>query len=263
MNPPPVLTLLTDFGTDDTFVGVMKGVIHQRCAAARIVDLTHAIGAQDVRHGGYALADAWRYFPPGTIHVAVVDPGVGGDRRIIAARVGGHIAVAPDNGLLTAVFGQVEPDEVRDVNNGAIFLKSISRTFHGRDIFAPTAGALAAGMAFEDVGPPADDWLTLDLPRPIVADDGVVRGEVIHVDRFGNLITNMPGTMLPLLPRVAAGDVNDIAMRRHYGEAAVGELLGIVGSHGRLEIAVNGGSAATKLGVAVGAAVTAMPGRRG
>lgn len=258
----PVVSLLTDFGLDDPFVGMMKGVILQRCAAARIIDLTHAIEPQDVRRAGYGLADSWRYFPPATIHVAVVDPGVGTDRAILAAAVDGHILIAPDNGLLTAVFEQVQPDEIRQVSNGAIFLKSISRTFHGRDIFAPTAGALAAGMPLSDVGPVVDKCVSLDLPHATVTDDGTVRGEVIYIDRFGNLVTNIAGPQLPLMPRVAIAGRTIEGLVASYGHRPAGELLAVIGSTGRLEIAINRGHAAATLDAPIGTAVT-VAGRQG
>jgi hypothetical protein len=244
----PLITLLTDFGTCDTFVGVMKGVIAQRCGSGRIVDLTHAIEPQDVVGAGYALADSWRYFPPGTVHVAVVDPGVGTQRRILAARVDRQIMLAPDNGLLSAVFASTAPTEVRQVSRGELFCKPVSGTFHGRDIFAPVAGALAAGLAPADVGPIVDRWVTLDLPQATVDDAGVVRGQVIVVDRFGNLITNVPGPMLPLLPRVSIGGIEVGRVSGSYGETSAGQAVALVGSHGRLEIAVNGRSAAAEFG---------------
>lgn len=252
----PIVTLLTDFGLDDAYVGMMKGVVHQRAPRAAMVDLTHAIGPQDVRSAGYTLADSWRFFPPGTIHVAVVDPGVGSERPILAARVEGQTLLAPDNGLLTAVFEQAAPTELRQVSNKDVFLKTISQTFHGRDIFAPTAGALAGGMALEDVGPPTETWVTLDLPKPRVDDAGVVRGEVVAVDHFGNLITNVPGPMLPLRPRVSIADRAIDRLSRSYAESEPGELLAIVSSAGRLEVAKNRGSAAAELGAGVGEPIT-------
>lgn len=252
----PIVTLLTDFGVDDAFVGMMKGVILQRSPRSPLVDLTHAIPPQDVRCAGYVLADSWRFFSPGTIHVAVVDPGVGSDRPILGARVGGHIMLAPDNGLLTAVFQQQPPDALRHVSNRDVFLKTISQTFHGRDIFAPTAGALAQGMAFEDVGPPAEGHETLDLPEPTSDESGRVRGEVIYTDHFGNLITNVPGPMLPLCPRIEVAGRTLDRLSRSYADAAPGEALAIISSGGRLEIAMNRGSAAQTLGIGVGAHVT-------
>jgi len=256
MNTHPLITLLTDFGTIDPFIGQMKGVIAMRCPQANVIDLTHAIEPQDVPGAGYVLADSWRFFPPGTIHVAVVDPGVGSARRIIAAAVDDQLLIAPDNGLLSAVFADVPPREVRVLENPDLFLKSISNTFHGRDKFAPAAGLLAAGLKFEDAGAAIDDWHTLDLPQPTVADDGTVTGQVILIDRFGNLITNIRGPRLPMMPVIEIADQTIEGMQRAYTAAAPGQPLAIISSAGRLEIAVNQGSAAEQLNATMNATVT-------
>lgn len=252
----PIITLLTDFGTVDPFIGQMKGVIAMRCPRATVIDLTHAIEPQNVRQAGYVLADSWRFFPPGTIHTAVVDPGVGSARRIIAARVDDQLLIAPDNGLLTAVFADVPPTRVRVLENPDLFLKSVSNTFHGRDKFAPAAGLFAAGLKFEDAGATVDDWQTLALPQPTVADDGAVTGEVILIDRFGNLITNIRGPQLPALPEVALAGRRLAGLKRAYVEVAPGEPLAIISSAGRLEIAVNQGSAAEHFNAAIGEPIT-------
>ena len=257
----PIITLLTDFGLVDGYVGVMHGVMLGRCPSARIVDLSHAIEAGDVRRAGYVLADHWRYFPRETVHVAVVDPGVGSDRAILAARVADQVLIAPDNGLLTAAFAETPPQEVRRVSNGVLFLPGASRTFHGRDIFAPVAGALAEGLDFADVGPVAEEWITLDLPRPIEHDDGSIEGAVIHVDRFGNLITNIPGHRLPLLPRIAIAGRTFEGLAKAYADVQPGEALVLIGSTRRVEIAVNQGSAAEQLNAGIGATVHITPGR--
>ncbi len=263
MTPPrqtygPVISLLTDFGTTDPFVGVMHGVIYSRAPQAKIIDLTHAIPPQDIQRAGYVLLDSWRYFPPGTIHVAVVDPGVGTERRILAFLVDDQVVLAPDNGLVTALLDQYAPHEVRHLANPDLFLKSISQTFHGRDKFAPAAGLMAAGLAREDFGATTDTWITIDLPQVVTQDDGSVTGTIIYTDRFGNLITNMRGTELPLRPRVTvAGRVIE-GLSKSFEEAGRSELLAIVGSTGRLEIAVNRGSAAKMLGASVGEPVVAQ-----
>lgn len=256
MNPRPLITLLTDFGTVDPFIGQMKGVIAMRCPQANVVDLIHAIEPQNVRQAGYVLADSWRFFPPGTIHTAVVDPGVGSARRIIAARVDDQIMIAPDNGVLTAVFADTPPHEVRVLENPDLFLKSVSNTFHGRDKFAPAAGLLAAGLKFEDAGATIDDWQTLDLPQPVVNDDGSVRGEVILLDRFGNAITNIRGPQLPMMPLIEIGQTKIEGLKRAYVEAGEGQPLAIISSSGRLEIAVNQGSAAEQLDLDIGRSIT-------
>lgn len=251
----PVISLLTDFGLTDPFVGVMHGVIYSRAPQARIIDLTHGIPPQDVRRAGYVLADSFRYFPPGTIHVCVVDPGVGSERRILAAAVDDQVVLWPDNGLTTALFAEITPAAVVDVCNPDLFLKSVSQTFHGRDKFAPAAGHMASGMAWADYGLPTDAWVTLDLPQPAAHDGGRVEGEVIYIDRFGNLITNVRGTQLPPLPRVAVGDYVIDGLARSYDSVEAEQPLAIVGSTGRLEIAVNRGNAAGQLDVGVGAPV--------
>lgn len=254
----PTLSLLTDFGLTDPYVGVMHGVIYSRAPGAKIVDLTHAIPAQDVKRAAIVLADSWRYLPPRTIHVVVVDPGVGTDRRIIAARVEDHVMLAPDNGVLSAVFDSRPPAEVRHVCNPDLFMKSVSRTFHGRDKFAPAAGLMAAGLGWSDYGPTTDEWVTLDLPRPTVGVDGAVTGQVLYADRFGNLVTNVPGTMLPLMPSFEIAGRTIGGLVKAYADAEPGQPLAIVGSTGRLEICVNGGSAAERLGATAGSAVIAM-----
>ncbi len=248
----PVISLLTDFGLTDPFVGVMHGVIYSRAPQAKIVDLTHGVPPQDVRRAGYVLADSFRYFPPGTIHVCVVDPGVGSERRILAAAVDDQAVLWPDNGLTTALFAECAPDAVVDVCNPDLFLKSVSQTFHGRDKFAPAAGHMAAGMPWADYGLPTDTWATLDLPQPVSHDDGRVEGEVIYIDRFGNLVTNVRGTQLPPLPRITVGDRAVDGLVRSYDAVEAGQWLAIVGSTGRLEVAVNRGDAAGLLGAAVG-----------
>lgn len=257
MTARPTITLLTDFGTADPYIGQMKGVIAMRCPQANVIDLTHAIEPQNVRQAGYVLADSCRYFPPGTVHVAVVDPGVGSGRRILAAAVDDQLLIAPDNGLLSAVFNAAPPTGVRVLENPDLFLKSVSNTFHGRDKFAPAAGLFAAGLRFEDAGALIDDWQTLDLPQPTVADDGAVSGEVILIDRFGNLITNIRGPQLPPMPLIEIAGQTLTGLNRAYVDAGPGEPLAIVSSAGRLEIAVNQGSAASHFGVGPGTPLVA------
>jgi len=252
----PIIALLSDFGTVDPFIGQMKGVIAMRCPRAAVIDLTHAIEPQNVRQAGYVLADSWRFFPPGTIHTAVVDPGVGSARRIIAARVDDQVLIAPDNGLLTAVFADVPPAQVRVLENPDLFLKSVSNTFHGRDKFAPAAGLFAAGLKFEDAGAAVDDWQRIDLPQPTVADDGTVIGEVILIDRFGNLITNIRGPQLQAMPEIEIGGKSIPGLKRAYVEAEPGEPLAIISSAGRLEIAVNRGDATEHFNATLGEPIT-------
>jgi len=257
-----VIALMTDFGLLDPYVGLMHGVIAGIAPHTRIVDLTHHINAQDVHEAGEILRDSFRYFPPGTIQVIVVDPGVGSDRRILAAEVDDQIVIAPDNGLVTALFDAIPPTAVHAVVNRDMWLKSVSQTFHGRDIFAPTAAHLAAGAALNAVGPEMDDWRTLDLPQPIERDDGVI-GQVTRIDRFGNLITNIRGTQLPVLPRITVAGRTLDGLVRSYAEVSPGEPAAIVGSTGRLEIVVNQGRAAAYFRIERGVEVTVANQPRG
>ncbi|MBI4880648.1 MAG: SAM-dependent chlorinase/fluorinase [Planctomycetes bacterium] len=247
MKEPGIITLLTDFGLHEPYVGVMKGVILGICPEACIVDLTHQVEAREVMEANFALHGAFPYFPAGTIHVVVVDPGVGSSRRILCARSRGMTFLAPDNGVLTGVF---QPgDEIRAVTNGRMFLGGpISHTFHGRDIFAPVAARLLAGARFADVGGPVSDPVTLDLPQPVRQRSGSLMGTIIHIDQFGNLISNIRKHDVEALPenaRVVSFRGQEIGrLVESYASVERGAPLAIVDSFGFLEIAVNSGSAA-------------------
>jgi S-adenosyl-L-methionine hydrolase (adenosine-forming) len=255
---PRLITLTTDFGLRDPFVGIMKGVVLSICPSARLVDLSHEIPPQDVLAGGLALEAAAPFFPPGTVHLGVVDPGVGTARRAIAVRAAGAYLVGPDNGLFTfALEGRgwsavsLTAPEYR--------LAEVSRTFHGRDIFAPAAAYLASGVPLERLGPPVADPVRLRLPGCRLEDGGLV-GEVLDADRFGNLLTSIPAARLVDVPGV--GEVwLEVAGRRlpgpvdAYDEGRDGEPAVIVGSTGRLEIFVRAGSARDHLGARRGAIV--------
>lgn len=240
-----VIALLTDFGTEDSFVGVMKGVISSICPEAAVIDLCHRVPPFDVLEAGFILSSSYRYFPQGTVHVAVIDPGVGGRRRILAARAFGHVFLAPDNGLLGPVLKDREPELMVSVENAAFFLEPVSRTFHGRDIFAPVAAHLARGIDPASLGPPVEDYRKAAVPLPARTRDGeggvVLQGEVVHVDRFGNCITNIPGTEPIREVRFSGRTVGRIASS--YDEVPEGEAVAIVGSSGYLEIASNRGRA--------------------
>jgi S-adenosyl-L-methionine hydrolase (adenosine-forming) len=254
MSRSGIITLTTDFGAADTWVGVMKGVILSIFPAARIVDLTHAIPAHDVRAAALTLIDAVPYFPRGTVHLVVVDPGVGSDRKALAARKDGHFFVGPDNGVFS---GFLPGEYVLELNRPELFLPRVSRSFHGRDVFAPVAARLAEGRSLRDLGSPLADPIMLDLPRAEPSSE-TVRGEVVRVDRFGNLITNIPERLLPPAPlTVEIGAEKISGLRLSYAEADPGRCAALVGSTGRLEIALFRGSAAEKLGVGVGEKVTA------
>lgn len=248
----PVITLLSDFGLSEPYVGIMKGVILSRCPQATLVDLTHEVSRQDVAAGAYLLQTSSAWFAPGTVHLAVVDPGVGTDRRAIAAEALGHRFVAPDNGLLSPILDEAERVTVVEVRAEELFCKPLSATFHGRDVFAPVAAALARGMSLDELGPTIDDWVHLKQPPVEQHEDGSLTGRVVYIDRFGNLVTDLRGEQLPMFAVVEVGEQRIEKLSRSYAQADPGALLALVGSTGRLEISVNRGSAAAELRVTVG-----------
>jgi S-adenosylmethionine hydrolase len=254
----PTVALLTDFGTRDHYAGALKGVVLSICPDATLVDIGHDIPAHDVLAGALELAACYRYFPTGTIFLVVVDPGVGSTRRGIAADTGDYRFVAPDNGVLSAVFHDVTPKKVVELTERKYSRPTVSRTFEGRDRFAPAAGHLAKGVALVSLGKSIKDFAILDLPRPTVTARELA-GEIVRVDRFGNLITNIDrktfehfasGAAIAILvggreiPRVVAT----------YAEAPAGELCALFGSTDHLEVAVNAGDAAATLRLARGGA---------
>jgi len=259
----PVVTLLTDFGVRDAFVGVMKGMILGICPQARLVDLCHEVPPQDVEGGAFILGTACGWFPPETIHLAVVDPGVGSRRRAIAVRVGGHAFLAPDNGLLSYVLEAEEPEAAVEITNPAAMLPEVSRTFHGRDLFAPAAAHLACGLALDALGPPAAGLCLFPLPKPALARDRI-EAHVIHCDHFGNAITDLDeaafrrwlGEGDERQLRIRAGSARICGLSAAYAAACEGAPLALFGSAGRLEIAVAGGSAVAACGLARGQPVT-------
>jgi S-adenosyl-L-methionine hydrolase (adenosine-forming) len=245
----PVVALLTDFGTRDHYVGTMKGVVLSVCSEASIVDITHDIAPQDVEAAAFELGAAYRYFPPATVFAVIVDPGVGSGRKAIAAAAGGYFFVAPDNGVLTAVFADVAPSEVVELSDRKYARPTISRTFEGRDRFAPAAGWIARGTALRALGPRVTTWRVIPLPSPQI-DDGRVTGTVVRIDRFGNLITNITAAALatlaaPYVVILATGE--SLPIVETYSDMSSGDLCALVGSSGQLEIAVGNGSAAERL----------------
>lgn len=254
---PPVITLLSDFGLQDHYVAVMKGVILEICPCARLIDISHLVAPGDVRSAAFLLYASHRYFPQGTIHLAVVDPGVGTERRAVAIRVGASYFVGPDNGLFSLVVNKETDWEARSLENATLRRHPVSNTFHGRDIFAPAAAHLAAGVPFDMLGPPCD-LLSVSREKPVVTKDSV-QGEVIHIDRFGNALTNVA---LEILEKMAPAEKwavlaggSTLSIRKTYGEAKTGEALALAGSTGFVEIAVNGGSAASQLQLHTGTRV--------
>ena len=262
---PPTVALLTDFGLRDHYVGALKGAVLEACPAATLVDVAHEIGAHEVMEGALTLAAAVPSFPVGTVFLAVVDPGVGGARRALAAEAGGHRFVGPDNGLLSLALEDRPGARVHAITNGALFRREVCPVFQGRDVFAPVAGRLAQGLTLEDVGPAISDPVSLAVPALARPRPGEWSAVVLHVDRFGNLTTNFRkadlDAIVRALPEGEAGievelEGNSIPLARAYCDVAEGALLAVLGSSGRLEIAVNRGNAARLLGVARGAAVT-------
>lgn len=255
--PCALVTLTTDFGTRDPYVGVMKGVLLAGAPAVRIVDLTHEVPAHWPAEAGFWLARSFRYFPAGSVHVAVVDPGVGSGRDIAAVLLEGHVFLAPDNGLLAPVVaGPNVAAELRHLDLLALGLRPTSSTFHGRDVFAPVAARLAAGsLAFEELGPAVSELVPGWLEEPLETSEQIT-GAVLTIDHFGNLITNIDAGRLQgrRRVRVRVGG-RELELRRTYSEVRPGEYLALVSSFGVLEIARAEGSAAAGLGLERGAPV--------
>lgn len=266
MKKRPVITLLTDFGTEDSYVGIMKGVISGINPEASVIDLCHEISPQDVLEGAYVLYSSYKFFPGGTIYVSVVDPGVGSERKIICVKTRNYLFLAPDNGILSLVLTDEKPQLIVDVTNKNYFLPAISETFHGRDIFAPVAAHLSAGVNPSKLGKERKKIKVLEMPSSDNSTKGVLVGEIIYIDRFGNLITNIRrGDFLNLLgavlPRpndvtVKAGKRKISGISNSYADVPAGKPLAIFGSSGFLEISVNRGSAHDVLGLKRGAYVT-------
>ena len=263
MNTPPrIITLTTDFGISDAYVGVMKGVILGINPNVQIVDITHAIPPQDIREAAFLIHSAYHYFPEGTIHTIVVDPGVGSERRAIVYQTDLAFFVCPDNGILTYLLQEIGHEAVLSGNVVAIqnrdyFLPEVSNTFHGRDIFAPVAAHLSLGVPLADIGPPVRDLVRLSIPTPHVSKDEII-GQIVKIDNFGNAITNISESVLvggAALYEITVGRARLTRINRAYAESEVGEPLAIIGSFGMLEIAVNGGSAERHLGLKRGDAV--------
>ncbi len=254
-----IITLLTDFGTEDYFVAAMKGTILTRSPKSVLVDITHAISPQDVRAAAFTLSAAYHCFPAGSIHLAVVDPGVGSDRRPILVEAAAHLFVGPDNGLFSLVLDQAPGSRIRHLTNTAYFLPNPSSTFHGRDIFAPVAAALAEGILPEDLGPTIHDPVRFEMMRYEAMADGTLIGRIIHVDHFGNCVTNLPSNRL--LPWSAARrfylgvkefQIRKLAVSYAEGSSQPDMPLLVCGSAGFLEISLQSASAARVMGISAG-----------
>ncbi|MFQ5855703.1 MAG: S-adenosyl-l-methionine hydroxide adenosyltransferase family protein [Anaerolineae bacterium] len=257
----PTVTLMTDFGLTEPYVGVMKGVILNIVPEAALVDLTHAIPPQDIRQAAFLLSTAVDYFPTGTVHVVVVDPGVGSERRPIAVKSKREYYVAPDNGVLSMALARRPAETIVHLANSDYWLPNVSATFHGRDIFAPVAAHLARGVPIDDLGTPIHQIVRLPEAHPTRQPDGGIVGQVQHIDRFGDCITNVPSDMLrfdtPPIVRVAGQSIQGISPA--YTAVEPGRPVSLIGSSGFLEIAVCNGNAAEQLDIKVGDTVLIEP----
>ncbi|HEY3380384.1 MAG TPA: SAM-dependent chlorinase/fluorinase [Vicinamibacterales bacterium] len=257
----PIVALLTDFGVRDHYAGTMKGVVLSICPDATLVDISHEVPPHDVTTAALELAASYKYFPAGTVFLIVVDPGVGSSRRPIAAEAGDYRFVAPDNGVLSAVFKESSPRRVVELTERRFARPTVSHTFEGRDRFAPAAAWLAKGTDLRALGRSLTDFVRLDIPDADLSDDRVC-GEVLRIDRFGNAITNIDRRMFDRLGRagekleVQAGDHLVARLVTTYAEIAPAEVCGLFGSSDRLEIAANSASAAGMLGLTRGTKVT-------
>lgn len=259
----PIVTLTTDFGLNDHFVGTMKGVILNIVPDAEIVDICHAAQAFDVLDGAISIAQAYSYFPSGTVHLVVVDPGVGSARRPILASCEKYSFVAPDNGVLSLIYAREERMRVRHITAEHYFVQPVSNTFHARDIFAPVAAYLAKGVDSDKFGDEVSDYVRFNPPKPKAVDGKTIRGIVLKVDRFGNLITNFTPQDIPWVVqanppafKITVGKCEVAEIHTNYAEGMPGQVFGILGSMGYLEIAANRASAAQLAGAAKGTEVT-------
>jgi S-adenosyl-L-methionine hydrolase (adenosine-forming) len=255
-----VVALLTDFGTRDHYAGTMKAVVLGICPDVTLVDISHDIPPHDVLTASIELAASYRYFPPGTIFLVVVDPGVGSARRGIAAETGDYRFVAPDNGVLTAVLHEAPPKRVVELTERRYARPTVSRTFEGRDRFAPAAGWLAKGIELSALGRPAGDYHVIEIPVPEVTADGIT-GQVLRVDRFGNLVSNIHRKQFEKFAQagsiqICAGEHRVGRVVATYAEASPGEICALFGSTDHLEIAANAASASERLQLGRGAPVT-------
>ncbi len=249
-----IITLTTDFGLRDSFVGTMKGVILGIAPAVQIVDLTHGIAAGDIRGGAFALMTAAPFFPVGTIHVTVIDPSVGSARKAIAIRTRRAMFIGPDNGVLSWAVREQDSLEIRSVDNSEVFLTPVSYTFHGRDLFAPAAAWLAAKRGFCELGPELADFQRTEWPNPIRVQEGW-KTEVIHVDTYGNAITAFPAARTDGVQSVVLPGGKRISFERFYAAVSRGTPLAVIGSSGFVEIAINQGDAAKELSLRTGSEV--------
>jgi S-adenosylmethionine hydrolase len=259
MENQALITLTTDFGSKDPFVGIMKGVMLSINPLITIIDITNNISPQNILEAAIAVEASFSYFPHKTIHVVVVDPGVGSDRRPLIVTADYHYFIGPDNGVFSRIYKKSESLDVFHATAEHYFLPRRSATFHGRDVFAPIAAWLAKGIHIERFGDPITDYVTLPLPAPVFLQENAIEGEVIYIDRFGNLITNIHDTMLnDLLSRKPDGHVtvtvrgNEAPVKTCYAASLDKKICSIIDSFNYLELFVNGGNAAAEFGISVG-----------
>ncbi len=262
----PIITLLTDFGTSDHYVAAMKGVMLGICPQAELIDITHDIAPYAIAEGAYTLAQAWRCFPKGTTHLAVVDPGVGTERRAILAEADGHRFVAPDNGLLSFILRAVPDAAVRELSESRFFRDSVSRTFHGRDIFAPVSAHAARGIHPKRFGSVINNTVIKNFEAIFQKASGTYLGSILKIDRFGNIITNLEAKTFrriavePFQIRIGRKTVS--TFRATYGEARRGEIFALFGSSGFVELSMNQSDAARHVGAQSGSPLTLrLPGK--
>jgi S-adenosylmethionine hydrolase len=276
---PAIITLLTDFGEEDSYVGAMKGVILSILPEAKLIDISHRVTPQNIRQAALILSNVYAYYPPHTVHLAVIDPGVGGPRRAIALEASHGRFVAPDNGVLTYVRLKESTSKAVLLENADYWLSTPSHTFHGRDIFSPVAAHLASGVPLTDLGPPVDEIVMLPMPSLIITPTSI-QGQVVHIDRFGNVLTNIMSLRwvddrtIEFNPITATPDREQTlyinarqaqvtcswhkikGLSQTYSQAGVGETLALVGSSGELEVAINQGNASEGLAIQVGDPIT-------
>jgi S-adenosyl-L-methionine hydrolase (adenosine-forming) len=265
--PQRIVTLTTDFGVTDHFVGSMKGVISNINPAAQMVDICNSVNSYDLLDGALTIAQAYHYFPANTIHLVVVDPGVGTARRPIVINTGKYLFVAPDNGVMSLIYEREERCIVRHITAEHYFLQPVSNTFHGRDIFAAVAGYLSKGVEPQKFGDEVTDFVRFAAPKPKPVSDKLLKGVVIKVDKFGNLVTNFTAQDVPLLLKenpgpfkILVGKAEITKLRTAYAQGTPAEVFAIMGSMGYLEIATNRGSAARTTGAEKGNEVSMMLG---
>jgi S-adenosylmethionine hydrolase len=263
----PIITLTTDFGYDDSFAGVMKGVILKINPRAEIVDITHGVAPHDIREAAYTIGTTYRFFPDDTVHVVVVDPGVGSQRRPLLVLTDHHYFIGPDNGVFSHIYSATHDVlEVVHITADHYFLSSHSPTFQGRDVFAPVAAYLSRGVGMLKFGEQITDYQKIELPVPFVTREGVLQGEVIHIDRFGNAITNVTKADMEKVGGTGTGTVkvlfgeSELPLKKFYSDAAAGSLCCLWNSSGYLELFTDRGSAAAKYNISLGDAVGILHG---